>query len=293
MNPFLVLLVLLSAFMHAGWNLLARHQKAEDVFFARILMIVALVGLVPAGLSELLTHSLTAKSFACAAGSGLCFGFYFFFLARAYASADFTSVYPIARALPVLFIALGDVARARYPSAIGWVAILLVTSGLLLAPLESFGDFNHRRYLRRRMLWVILTAVATVGFTMFDKIGSESLRFSGPATAARYGYALYFVSCVSYLALNAFFGERRRDTTGISWRTPILGALLTFGGYWLVLWAYQLTTRASYVFAFRQFSVVIAVALAFHIYREKGLFVRLTGTALITAGLVLIAIWGK
>src|SRR4030042_5847723 len=134
MNPLVVLIVLLSAFMHAGWNLVARRQRAEDVFFARTLLIVALVGLVPAGLSEFFAHSLTLKAWTCAAGSGLCFGFYFFFLARAYASADFTSVYPVARALPVLFVAFGDVARARYPSEIGWGAVFLVGSGLLGAP---------------------------------------------------------------------------------------------------------------------------------------------------------------
>ena len=65
-----------------------------------------------------------------------------------------------------------------------------------------------------------------------------------------------------------------------------------FGAYWLVLWAYQLAQRAGYVVAFRQFSIVIGVALAFAVFREKGFAVRLTGALLITVGLVLIALRG-
>ena len=68
---------------------------------------------------------------------------------------------------------------------------------------------------------------------------------------------------------------------------------MTFTAYWLILWTYQLTQRASYVVAFRQFSIVIGVVVAFLVYHEKGVAVRLTGTLLLTIGLVLIALWGS
>ena len=48
----------------------------------------------------------------------------------------------------------------------------------------------------------------------------------------------------------------------------------------------------SYIVAFRQFSIVIGAVLAFRIYKEKGLAVRISGALLITAGLVLIAVFG-
>lgn len=79
---------------------------------------------------------------------------------------------------------------------------------------------------------------------------------------------------------------------GRRWDKPALAALLNFGAYWLVLWAYQLSRRAGYVVAFRQFGIIIAVLVAFAVFREQGKSVRLTGTLLITAGLALIAIWG-
>jgi uncharacterized membrane protein len=61
----------------------------------------------------------------------------------------------------------------------------------------------------------------------------------------------------------------------------------------LILWAYQLSPYASYIVAFRQFSIVIGAIMAFIIYKEQGVAVRLTGALFITAGLVLIAGWGR
>ncbi len=47
MNPFAIVLVLVSTFMHAGWNLLARYQRSEAIFFSRMLtVVVRLVGTV-------------------------------------------------------------------------------------------------------------------------------------------------------------------------------------------------------------------------------------------------------
>lgn len=70
-------------------------------------------------------------------------------------------------------------------------------------------------------------------------------------------------------------------------------AVLSFGAYWLILWAYQLSPQASYIVAFRQFSIVIGSLMAFLIYKEKGVGIRLTGAVLITTGLVLIGVWGR
>jgi len=274
--------------MHAGWNLFARQQRSEIIFFSRMLTVTAVIGFLPAVLSEILTHSLTFKAWICVAGSGLCCGAYFYFLARAYESSDFTIVYPIARSLPVLFVGIGDVLRGRYLSLGGWIGILLVVSGCFFTPLHSFRDFSFRRYFNRTSLWMLLTALGTVGYTLLDKVASEIVQ-QGPATAARYGYIFFLISCVTYRALLKIFKIKKQNSNSVGWKLPVLAACLNFGSYWLVLWAYQLTQFASYVVAFRQFSIIIGVILAFTIYKEKGLLVRLTGTLLLTAGLVIIA----
>jgi drug/metabolite transporter (DMT)-like permease len=291
LNPAAVALVVSSTFMHAGWNLLVRGRKRQAAFINRMLAVVVLAGLAPAAVSEALTRSLPPAAWACAGVSGICCGVYYFGLARAYASSDFTVVYPVARALPVLLVAFGDVLLGRPPTPIGWVGMLLVAGGCLLAPLRSFGDFALARYVNRASAWILLTALGTVGYTLFDKAAAEVVQ-KGPATAARYGYVFFVVSYLGYALLLRLFEKPVTAARPVGWAVPALAAGLNFGAYWLVLWAYQLARQAGYLVAFRQFSIVIGVVLAFAIFKEQGRAVRLTGTFLLLAGLVLIALCG-
>ena len=293
MNPTAVALVLASTFMHAGWNLLARRYPMDcGVFFSRMLLVVLAVGLVPMALSEVWARSLAPGAWLCVMGSGSCCGFYFFCLARSYGAADFTTVYPVARAVPVCLVGFGDVIWGRYLSGLGWLGIVLVVTGCMLAPLRSFGDFHLRAYWNRRIVWILLTALATAAYSLLDKWAAQMVD-QGPATAARYGYVYFLVGAAVYAALVRRFASRRHVPASLGWFRPAVAAGMAFGAYWLVLWAYQLSGNASYVVAFRQFSVVIGVILAFTLYKEQGLGVRLAGTGLIAAGLFVIGLWGR
>ncbi len=254
-------------------------------------MIVA-VGFLPGIGSEALVRSLTAKSWACVVGSGFFCGVYLFTLGRAYGSSDFTVVYPVARALPVFLVGVGDVLRGRNPTAIGWMGMLLVMSGCFLAPLQSFRGFSVASYANRTILWVLLAALGTVGYTLLDKVASELVN-KGPATAARYGYVFFVVSFITYTSFMKMMGQKRRLQESVGWKIPLIAACLMFGAYWLVLWAYQLCRHASYILAFRQFSIIVGVILAFAVYKEQGLVVRLVGASAITSGLILIGLWGS
>ena len=291
MSPFVIALILCSSLMHVGWNLLARRERSEAIFYHRMLLVTALIGFVPGVVSEALTHSLTLEAWICVAFSGLCSGAYFFWLARSYEFSDFTVVYPIARSLPVLLVGLGDVLRGRYVTPIGWAGMLLVVCGCVVVPLRSIGDFALHRYFNRANLWMLLTALGTVGYTLLDKIASEVVQ-QGPATAARYGYIFALFSYGAYVLFLRLFRRGRQGSSSVGWRIPVLAAVVHFASYWLVLWAYQLSQHASYILAFRQVSIVIGVILGFAIYKEQGRAIRLGGAFVLTSGLVLIALWG-
>ena len=292
MSTLPLLLVLSSTFLHATWNLLARRQRAEEAFFGRMLIAVLIPGFLPAALSEWLAPALSLRVWAYLAVSGTFCGFYYFFLARGYRDADFTVVYPLARALPVLLVGIGDVVRGRYPTPLGWMGMVLVVAGCFLVPLRSLREIAVSRYLNRASLWMTLTALCTVGYSLIDKMAAKLVP-PGPASAARYEYAFYLISWLAYTGIVRLWGDAEGKGDTIGWRLPLLAGSFNFIAYWLVLWAYQLSERASYIVAFRQFSIVIGVVLAFLIYQEEGRAVRLTATLLITGGLLIIGIGGR
>jgi len=287
-----IAIVIASTFMHAGWNLIARYERSESQVYKKTLIFIGLVGFIPAVASEIITRSMTTLAWACVTGSAIFAGLYLFFLARAYESSDFTIVYPVARSLPVIFIAIIDTLRGRYLTFYGWLGILLVAIGCTLVPLQSFREISIKRYINPTSLWMLLTALGTVGYTFLDKVAAEVVQ-SGPATAARYGYFYFAFSYFPYILLLHFFKSERNQNESASWKYAIPVALLGFLAYWLILWAYQLSPYAGYIYAFRQFSIVIGAILAFMIYKEKGVVVRMTGALLITSGLVLIGILGR
>jgi drug/metabolite transporter (DMT)-like permease len=250
-----------------------------------------IAGFLPAVISETMTRSLPAKAWLCLAASGICAGMYLYSLARAYGSADFTVVYPVARALPVLLVGLADVLRARFLTPAGWLGLVLVAAGCFLAPLHSFREFDVHRYLHRSIVWMLLAALGTVGYSLFDKIASEVV-LAGPATAARYCYVFFSFSGLVFLGLQWIANKQRQEKISLAWKWPAVGACCFFGSYWLILWAYQLGRHASYVVAFRQFSIVVGVVAAFLLYKERGVAVRIAATLLIAAGLVLVGLLG-
>jgi len=292
MNPLAMALVFLSAPLHVGWNLLARRERSETALFGRMLFAVAAVGFLPAVISEASVRSIPASAWRYLLLSGSFGGAYFYLLARAYRSSDFTIVYPVARALPVLLVGVGDLARGREMPLAAWVGMTLVAVGCVCAPLHSFREVTLRRYYNRTAVWMALTALATVGYTLCDKIAVER-ETPGAATAFRHCYFFYLVNWAVFSMLVRLFPVKEPRPLRAGVRSALAGGFMTYAGYALIVWAYQLSRNASYILAFRQVSIIMGVILAFAIFRERGRFVRTAGAVLITAGLMLIAFRGR
>ena len=291
MASFPIFIILISTFMHAGWNLIARHEKDEHLFFRNFLIITFAAGIIPSIVAEIVYGRLPTFALLCVIASGSCCGIYYFALARAYHHGDFTTVYPMSRAVPIVLVVLFDVLRGRFPSTMGCVGLALVVIGCLMAPLYSLREVKRVHYLNRTCMWILITALGTAGYTMLDKLASEVV-MQGALTAARYCYLFFAISGIVYFLLLRCFGYPRIRGVSVGWRKPAIAALLNFGAYWLVIWAYQLSQRAGYVLAFRQFSIIIGVFVAIHLFRERGAALRFTAAVIICAGLLLIGLMG-
>jgi drug/metabolite transporter (DMT)-like permease len=287
-----LLLIGVSAFMHAGWNLLAHARRSDGALFLRSAMVTGVIGLIPALVAEWLGPAFPVQVWGLLLLTGVFQATYFLGLTMGYRSGDFTVVYPLARALPVLFLALVDMARGRMPSPLGWAGMALVVAGCALAPLESLRGATLARYRQRAMLWVLVTALGTVGYTTVDKIAAEGLS-PGLASAARYN-VFEVIATVPFLWLALrLAGERLRAASTSSspgWKWAFIAAIFIFSAYTLVLWAYQLSPYASYIVALRQFSIVIGVVAAAVLLKEPARGLRIVAAIVIAAGIVCISL---
>ena len=211
-------LVIVSTFLHAAWNILARWGGAQASIW-RMQVAVVVIGAAPAAVGLAMLPCISGKAALCVLGSGACCGFYYVCLARAYEAGDFTTVYPAARALPVLLVGLGDVLRGRPPSAAGWVGMALVAAGCMLVPLTTLRDIRPRHYWRSASLWIVLTALGTTGYSLLDKIGTEAIS-RGAAETAVYCYLYFVVAAASYAALRPLLTRKTEAREDAGWAMP-------------------------------------------------------------------------
>jgi drug/metabolite transporter (DMT)-like permease len=286
-----VILVLISTFIHAGWNLLIHSQRASYLFL-RITLVTGAVGLAPALLAEYWDPTVLSRVWSYLILAGMFQALYYLGLGQGYLSGDFTVVYPVARALPIFLIAVADVIQGHNPTLIAWLGMVCVSAGCVLMPLRSLRDFSLGRYWNRSMIWIIVTALATVGYTTVDNAAAEHL-VTGPLTAARYGLFETFFSAGPYWLILIALGQPTAGPRGWpSWKWAFIGAAGVFGAYWLVLWSYQLSSQTSYVVALRQFSIVVGVMVGTFLFREPARLFRIIVSTIISFGVACIALAG-
>jgi drug/metabolite transporter (DMT)-like permease len=264
-------LALAAAALHAFWNLLI--ARARDVEAATA-VVLALSVLMYAPVAAL-TWDVEASVAPYVAASAVLELAYVILLAAAYRRADLSVVYPVARGFaPVLVLVAGIavLGSRTSPGEIG--GVLLVAAGVLLVrgiqvepgPGVPFG-------LAIACTIAAYTLVDSRGIQHADPLGYLMLVMSGPALA-------YFAWIVAVRGRTAVRAELTLPT--------VLAAAASLGAYALALAALQLASAAS-VAAVRETSIVIAVALAAPVLRERVGARRLTGAVVVVAGVALLS----
>jgi drug/metabolite transporter (DMT)-like permease len=291
MNPLAAGLTLISAFFHAGWNLIARKYRGGSVF-VRVPLLISAIGILPALISGYRGSHFPPGVWVNFTIGGICLAFYYLGLTQGYQSGDFSVVYPLARSLPVLVIALVDIAQGHPPSVAGWIGIILVMIGCMLSPLTSLREIKPSAYLNITSVWILITAAGMVGYTIADSLAANRMS-PGITPLLRYQVFEVLVSFMVLWPLLLLFRQPLYLEGKLAdWKWPAVMALLLFGGYGLVLLAYQLSQETSYVVAIRQFSIVIGVSIGVFYFKERAPLLRISAALIITAGILLIALAG-
>ena len=161
MTLFAFCLVMLSALLHASWNVLSKGSKPSASFFMLASMTSVVLWFPVFCYSDLRLLDLPLKFWLIMVVSGASEALYFLGLFKAYRRNDVSLAYPMARALPVLMVAvvslvLGLGARPGWLSLFG---MLVVTLGCLLLPLGSWKSFSWRDYWNPALYAILMAAL--------------------------------------------------------------------------------------------------------------------------------------
>ena len=302
MSPTAILLILVSAILHASWNYVGKRQDPRLAFFFLTSLTGALLAVgVLVGFRRSLPL-LPPSIWPLVVATGVAQAVYFSGLAGAYRHGDISLAYPLARALPVLMVAgasilLGRGGQIGRPGLLGMV---LVTAGCIVLPLPSF-RLRWRDYGSWVYLMALVAALGTTGYTLLDDAALRRLRESprlalGDVEATLLYMALQVSATALMLGVVILLtpSERvalvRQVRSRRALRTALLTGLVIMSAYGLVLAAMAFVDDVSYVAAFRQLSIPLGALLGLTLGGEPAHPPRLAGIGVVTAGLLLVGL---
>jgi drug/metabolite transporter (DMT)-like permease len=269
-----LVLSLAAALLHAGWNLLIARSDDTEGATAVVLVVGLLVG-VPVALLSWDVHASAIPYLVAASIFQLA---YIALLVAAYARADMSVVYPLARGVaPVLVLVVGVAALGAGASLAQSVGVVAVGCGVLLVR-----GLRIDSTAARGVLLSLAVAGCIAGYTLTDKHGIEH---AAPLT---YVELEMLLPSIVYAGV---VGRRRglRALRALGTPANALAGIAMFGGYALVLLALERASAPS-VAAVRESSVVIATGLAAIVLHERVTPARFAGAVIVVGGIALVAL---
>jgi drug/metabolite transporter (DMT)-like permease len=298
MTPTAVLLIAVSAIAHALWNWLGKRENSSAAFFMAANMMGWLCLLPVLAFAARAVPAMLASAWWLILVTGFFQALYYSSLSRAYRDGDLSMVYPIVRSAAVLFVTLANVGlgRAGQLGPLAIAGIGLIAAGILLLPHARFRDITLRGFRSRGVLFALLAAVGTMGYSIVD---DHALRLLRPAlapmapTVTTLLFALFEgVSTSAWLGGFVLIAPKQRAFRLASGqlRPALLSGIAIFTAYSLVLIAMGFARNVTYIVAFRQMSIPIGVLLGLAVLREPLNPPKIAGVLTVTAGLVLVAV---
>jgi drug/metabolite transporter (DMT)-like permease len=280
-----ILLLFLSATMHALWNFLLK--SAEEKYIAMGWQVI-LSGILAFG-CILVTGLPPREMWGWAILSMFLEAVYFILLCIAYSDHDFSLVYPIARgAAPALLVLWAAIFLREKLTAGGYVGLAMITGGIMIIGATTLikGGGSEKPHLHG-----ILTALAVAFIiSVYTFVDGRAVRAT---PVLPYGLSMFvmipFVT-TPYLVHHYGWGGFAK-----MWKNQrnylLIGGVLGLVAYMLALFAYTFAPL-SYSGAIREVSAVIGAFLGWKFLKEEMGGIRVLGAAIVFAGVMVIAIFG-
>ena len=299
-----IVLVLVAAVLHAGWNVLLK-TSGDTLTTAVRLQAIGTAVLLPIGVVAWLWSGMPAVSglaIGLALVSAVFEAAYFVFLASAYRRGALSLVYPLARgSAPLLAVTIGIVVlnERLAPLAIAGVACLLAGILLVGRPWRALSAAGARH--RGAIGFALLTGASIAAYSALDRLGVRETEPWIYGSILAVGSSIFTASAViggrrlgllapapvaaaTDAATGARFGSLARDA---------LAGVLSLGAYLLVLFAYAIAPLAT-VAPLRESGIVLAAAWgAIRLGEAAGrreIGTRIAAAALVVLGATLLAV---
>ena len=280
-------LVILAAFIHATWNLLAKRAAAAGPAFVFASNVITCVAYLP-WVGWVLSHGAHVWSLpviACVVLSGIFHLGYSLCLQRGYQVADLSVVYPIARGTGPLLSSIGAFILLREtPSAQGIFGLLTVVAGIGF--ISTQGDLSAFRKPRGQdgVRWGTATGSLIAGYTVVDGYGVKLLGIH-PVVLDWFGNLFRFFMLAPIVLSNPAGAMERMK--GHWWLATGVGLLAPMS-YILVLSAIEMGAPLSLVAPAREMSMMVGALFGMLILGERVNGWRLIGCAILILGVLLL-----
>ncbi len=270
-----MLLVLLGAVLHAAWN--ASIRAAADRFAQMVALVLGSALIAAAALPFLPLPAPASRPFIAA--SVFTHFVYFTLVARAYEHGELSLSYPLMRGTAPLLTAVVSMLLLHEPlSQAGWLALLLLSGGLLVLGAERRGGAG----------FALANAGVIAAYTVIDGSGAR-LAGSGAGGALSYTLWMFLLNAVPFLGWVLLVRRKRRHLPAVAaaWRAGLLGGALALASYGLAIWA---MTRAPIplVAALRETAVIFGLVIGALVLKERFGPARWLATLLVAAGAVVL-----
>jgi drug/metabolite transporter (DMT)-like permease len=279
-----IVLLFLSASMHALWNFLLK--SSEEKYIAMGWQVI-LSGIFALGC--LFVTGLPQRSmWGFAVLSMILESIYFILLCIAYSDHDFSLIYPIARgAAPALLVLWSAIFLHEKLTTGGYLGLAMITVGMVVIGattlLQSKGEKPHLRGIFIALLVAFLISVYTL-------VDGTAVRDGHSLPYGLFMFSMMPFATTPYLTYHygwSGFAKLWQNNRGYL----LLGGVLGLVAYMLALFAYTFAPL-SYSGAIREVSVVIGAFLGWRFLKEDMGGVRVVGAAIVFAGVMVIAVFG-
>ena len=280
-------LIVIAAFIHATWNLLAK-RAAGGAGFVWLYSLAGFILYAPVVIILILLDPPTygAAGWSFIGASGVLHLFYSIALQRGYKAADLSVVYPVARGTGPLLSSVGAILLfGEHPTVPAIIGIGLIVGGILLVSGAARRLFSHDPHALKGVFFGMITALFIASYTLNDAYAVKHLAVA-PILLDYFGNAVRLLLLTpAVLSAPGELRAARRSQLGLA---CAVGALIPVS-YILVLFAMRIAP-VSYVAPARELSMLGGAFLGARVLREGYAARRIIGAALMVAGIIALAI---